>query len=106
MMEKSYPFSYLKAVLSFLLLFTLNQSMGQTMMPLPPHASVYTGNVRGYWFTAPVNFTITGLRVSPQAGTGLQYIHVFKINDPVPVVYAANSSNSLRWPIYKARRTM
>ena len=67
--------------------------MGQTMMPLPPHASVYTGNVRGYWFTAPVNFTITGLRVSPQAGTGLQYIHVFKINDPVPVVYAANSSN-------------
>ena len=92
-MEKSYPFSYLKVIVSFLLLFALNPSFGQTMMPLPAHASVYTGNVRGYWFTAPVNFTITGLRVAAQAGTGLQYIHVFKINDPVPVVYSVSSTN-------------
>jgi hypothetical protein len=58
----------------------------QTLMPLPPHSSVYSGIfARGLWFVAPVNFTITGLMVAPEAGTGQQYIHVIKCNDPFPV---------------------
>ncbi|RYF62519.1 MAG: hypothetical protein EOO39_30155, partial [Cytophagaceae bacterium] len=64
------------------------------VMVLQPHSSVWSGGtVRGYWFTAPTNFTITGLKVSPEAGTGLQYIHVFRINDAVPVVFATTSTN-------------
>jgi hypothetical protein len=92
-MGKIYTFSPFTKLLTVLLLLTFNQSIGQTLMPLPPHASVYTGSIRGYWFTAPCNFTITGLRVAAQAGTGLQYIHVFKINDATPVVYPTSSSN-------------
>lgn len=79
-----------------LLLFCLCNLQGlraQTLMPLPPHASVYTGMVRGYWFTAPTNFTITGLRVAQQAGTGTQSIHVFKINDASPVAFPTTSTN-------------
>lgn len=68
-------------------------AQSQTMIPLPIHNNVYSGSVRGYWFTAPTNFTIVGLRVSPDAGSGGQYIHLMKINDPTPVVYSASSSN-------------
>ena len=67
--------------------------MAQTMMPLPPHSSVYSSMVRGYWFTAPVNFTITGLRVSASAGAGTQSIQLMKINDPTPVVWGTTSTN-------------
>ena len=68
-------------------------AFAQTLMPLPNHSSVYTGSARGYWFTAPTNFTIVGLRVPSQAGTGAQYIHVMKCNDPFPVAFTAQSSN-------------
>ncbi|MDT8308031.1 MAG: hypothetical protein RQ866_00770, partial [Bacteroidales bacterium] len=58
----------------------------QTMMPLPPHSSTYTGiYARGYWFIAPTDFTITGLKVAPEAGAGLQYIHVMKCLDQFPI---------------------
>jgi hypothetical protein len=65
----------------------------QTMIPMPTHGSVYTGSIRGYWFTAPVNMTIVGMRVPSDLGTGLQYIHLFRINDNPPVTYSVNSSN-------------
>jgi hypothetical protein len=76
-----------------LLVCWVTASHAQTMIPLPSHSSVYSGLVRGYWFVAPTNFTIVGLRVSPDAGTGNQYIHLMKINDATPVVYATTSSN-------------
>lgn len=70
-----------------------NVSFAQTTMPLPTHSSTFPGNVRGYWFTAPTNFTITGLRVAPEAGSGTQNIQVIRINDAVPVVFGATSTN-------------
>jgi gliding motility-associated-like protein len=75
--------------------FCISYSFGQTLMPLPPHVTNYssTGHIRGYWFTAPTNFTITGLRVPPEAGTGVQTLYVITINDPVPVVWATVSTN-------------
>lgn len=69
------------------------ETVGQTMMPLPSHSYNYTGAVRGYWFTAPVDFTITGLRVASQAGSGTQNIQVIKINDNTPVIYGTTSTN-------------
>lgn len=81
--------------LSILLLAILfsSSAYSQTMMPLPNHSSVYSGSARGYWFVAPVNFTIVGLRVPSQAGTGLQYIQVMRLGTTPPVAFTAQSSN-------------
>src|SRR5688572_23235017 len=65
----------------------------QTMITIPPHGTTYSSSVRGMWFTAPTNFTITGLRMPPEAGTAVQSFHVMKINDAVPVVYTVSSTN-------------
>lgn len=65
----------------------------QTMLQMPAHSSVYSGSIRGYWFTAPVDFVITGLRVPSQAGSGLQYMQVIKIHDATPVVFSTTSTN-------------
>ncbi|HTO14959.1 MAG TPA: T9SS type A sorting domain-containing protein [Edaphocola sp.] len=70
-------------------LSTLN---AQSSLTLPPHASVYSFTVRGYWFTAPRDFIITGLRVPSEAGSGTQNIQVIKITG-TPVEYSATGSN-------------
>ncbi len=73
----------------FFLIFALvfvSTGNAQTQMPLPPHSSVYNNiYARGYWFVAPMNFTMTGLMVAPEAGTGLQYIHVMKCTGVFPI---------------------
>jgi len=72
--------------LAFLLSFICqgNVAFAQTIMPLPAHASTYTGNSRGLWFTAPTNFTITGIRSPTEIGTGAQTIHLVKFQSAPP----------------------
>src|SRR5687768_14793914 len=57
----------------------------QTMMPLPAYSSTFTGNCRGYYFTAPTCFTITGLQVPTDIGTGLQSIAVVRLQALPPL---------------------
>lgn len=54
-----------------------------TTMPVPAQTTTNTGNVRGYYFTAPVNFTITGLKVGGSV-TGNQSIAVVKFTGATP----------------------
>jgi len=72
--------------LAFLLSFICqgNVAFAQTIMPLPAHASTYSGNSRGLWFTAPTNFTITGIRSPTEIGTGAQTIHLVKFQSAPP----------------------
>lgn len=58
----------------FLLLFITIISFGvqlksQTPIPLGPQQTTYSGLSRGYFFTAPVSFTICGLFVPPDASS-------------------------------------
>lgn len=78
-MKKLYPTFCIS--ICMVILGALNMRISaQSMMPLPPHSSVYSGiYVRGLWFIAPIDFTITGLRIAPEAGTGKQYIHLMKL---------------------------
>ncbi len=82
-----------RLLLTLFILMVIGNVNAQTMIPLPAHNNIYSSAVRGYWFTAPLTFRIIGLRVSPDAGTGTQNIHLMKINDPVPVVFSASSTN-------------
>lgn len=81
-----------KSIFVFLLLLTGYTTFAQSLA-MPAHSSIYTGFARGYWFTAPVSFTITGLRVPTDAGTGPQYIQVMKLNTTPPIAFTAQSSN-------------
>ncbi|MCZ7556700.1 MAG: T9SS type A sorting domain-containing protein [Bacteroidia bacterium] len=58
--------------------------LAQTMMPLPAHASSYTGYIRGYWFQAPTDFVITGVRVPTDASTSQQSIQVMRMDPAAP----------------------
>lgn len=86
-------FTIVKAILILVwlgLLYPLAAGAQQSIN-IPPHGSVYTGTVRGYWFTAPDDFIITGLRLPTTAGPGLQYIHLMRLNAPPPA-YATTTS--------------
>jgi subtilisin-like proprotein convertase family protein len=51
---------------------------------LPPHVNTFTGNVRGYWFTAPSAFTISSVEVPTDASTGAQSIAVVRFTGATP----------------------
>lgn len=80
-------------LLSFFLAGTVISSLAQNFiqMPLPPQATTFSGNVRGYWFTSPTCFTITGLEVPTDASAGLQNIAVVRL-DSVPPQYPATTN--------------
>jgi hypothetical protein len=64
---------------------TTDLQAAATQMPLPAFNSTFTNsNTRGFWFEAPVDFRITGLRVPDEAGHGLQNVEVFKLAGPPP----------------------
>jgi hypothetical protein len=50
------------------------------------YGSTYSAaaHTRGYWFTAPINFTIVGLRVPTDVGTAVQNVEVLRINAALP----------------------
>ncbi|MBK8496922.1 MAG: hypothetical protein IPL50_19420 [Chitinophagaceae bacterium] len=53
-------------------------------IPLPAQSSTFTGNVRGYWFTAPSSFTMTSVEVPTSASAGPQSIAVLRFNGATP----------------------
>lgn len=79
-------------LLLLLLLVGMDLSVqAQIVAPLPAHASQFTGNVRGYWFTSPSCFTITGLEVPTDAGAGSQNIAVCRL-DAVPPIFSVTTN--------------
>lgn len=67
-------------------------SFAQTLMPLPPQTATFTGNTRGFWFTAPTDFMIVGLRVPTDASTANQHIQVVKLNANPPLFPSVTNS--------------
>lgn len=64
----------------------------QTQIPLPAQTGTFSGNVRGYWFTSPSNFVITGLRVPTDASSGAQSIELVRL-DAAPPTYSATTNS-------------
>ena len=61
------------------------EAAGQNMMPIGPHVSSYSGMTRGFWFIAPTDFYIVGVRVPTDASTGAQNVQIMRYNTPVTV---------------------
>jgi hypothetical protein len=66
---------------------------GASTTPMPPQASTFSSNARGYFFTAPSNFTITGLFVPGNNGT-LQNIAVIRFDNNLPPPVYATTTNA------------
>ncbi|HQE11664.1 MAG TPA: GEVED domain-containing protein, partial [Flavipsychrobacter sp.] len=62
-------------------------------IPMPTWSSNYSGNVRGFWFTAPTSFTITSLK-SLATTTGVQSIAVIKFNGNTPPPTYSTTTNA------------
>ena len=60
-------------------------ALAQNLMPLPAFDRTFSGSLtRGYWFQAPVDFVISGLRVPDETGHGLQNVEVVRFNTGQP----------------------
>jgi hypothetical protein len=59
--------------------------------PFKNNAS-FTNLTRGFWFVAPVDFVITGLRVPTDVGTGNQHIAVVRLNATPPTYTTTTNS--------------
>ena len=66
---------------------------GSGVVPMPAEGSVYVGNTRGFSFTSPVSFVITGLQ-SLTSSAGLQNIAVVKFVPAVPPPAYASVTNA------------
>lgn len=62
---------------------------------LPPHGTNFTGMVRGYWFTAPSDFVITGVRVPTDASSGNSNIAILRMDTVAPIYPVLTNSFSL-----------
>ena len=62
-------------------------------LPLPPHVSNFSGNVRGYWFQASSDFIITGATVPNDASVGTSNIAVLKFNSAAPPLWTATTND-------------
>ncbi len=64
-------------------------AMAQKQIDLPEQTSPFSGpNVRGYWFTAPKDFAITGVEVPTDASEGNQSIAVVRFTAEPPLFSA------------------
>jgi PKD repeat protein len=64
----------------------------QILAPMPPQTGTFTGNVRGYYFTAPSCFTITGVQVPTDASSGAQSIAIVRLQ-ATPPLYSTTTNN-------------
>lgn len=72
-------------VLAFGVAMGAQLAVAQTQIDLPGQSGTFTGNVRGYWFTAPKDFAITGVEVPTDASSGNQSIAVVRLTAEPPL---------------------
>ena len=81
----------MKKLYSFIViaLFSANVFAQCTAVTMCPQTTTFSGNVRGYYFGAPVNFTICGLFIPTDASTLPMSIEVLRFDSVAPPAYPA-----------------
>ncbi len=77
--------TYFRGAVGIIALLAASAAHAQFFLDLPSQSSTFGSNMRGYWFTAPVDFQITGLRVPTDAATGVQRIQLVRLSAPPPL---------------------
>lgn len=63
-------------------------------LPLPSYSGPFSGNARGYWFQAPSDFNISGLRVPTDASNAAtQSLAIVRFNTSAPPTYATTTND-------------
>ena len=76
--------------LVLLFVFGLGLAQAQTLLPIPPQSSSF-GNTRGYWFQAPIDFTIVSIYVPTGVPGGYQSSQIIRLA-ATPPSYPANTN--------------
>jgi hypothetical protein len=70
---------------AFLLASLALAASATAQIPLPTYGNTFTANLtRGYWFQAPVGFTIQGLSVPNEASQPFQVVEVINLGAAPP----------------------
>lgn len=81
-----------------------------SVAPLPNHGSSFSGNVRGYYFTSPVDMVITGLYVPTDANSGNQNVAIVLFDNQTPPPLYSSTTNAFTtlgyWPSHPASDTI
>jgi hypothetical protein len=94
--EKPRFLSKIFAITLMVVLLISIESSADTLMPLPAFDHTYSssGNTRGYWFEAPTNFEIVGLRVPGESGHGIQNVEIVRFNNQTPPPSHSSTTNN------------
>jgi gliding motility-associated-like protein len=79
--------------ITFLTCFSSLSVNAQTPIPVCAQTGGFTGAVRGYYFTAPANFTICGLYVEDDMSTAFQAAAIVRFTAGPPPAYAATTNS-------------
>ena len=84
----------MKTIKFFICILLISCSVNsQTPIPVGNQITSFSSMVRGYYFTSPVNFTICGLEVPPDANTGAQTVRVVRFNSSAPPNWPGTTNN-------------
>eukprot|EP01084_Bolivina_argentea_P040405 74692_1 len=68
---------------------------------LPPHSSSYTGNIRGYYFQAPVHFAFTGISVPTSASLSSTTAAIVRFNSGAPPDWTSTTNDFVQLGYWK-----
>jgi hypothetical protein len=86
--KKIYKSYFYWGIVGFIFLFAFYNNASALSLNIPNYDTTFDDSfgTRGFWFTAPVNFIITGLRVPTDIGMdGPQNIELLRLNSPPPI---------------------
>ena len=94
-MGKNKKMKFKKIFLVFFFLISFF-SFSQTQISVGNQVTTFSGSIRGYYFTAPTNFTICGLQVPTDASLLPQTIRVVRFTAGPPPAFAATTNNFIQ----------